>query len=76
MARARAAKPAAEPEAEPVIETEEATEHHLDAGESILSERSADDGTVIAVTTEGRKVILRDGLVVERLVGPLYGWEV
>lgn len=74
MAR-RAAKPAAEPEVEPAFEADETEEHPLGDGEGILSQRSADDGTVIAVTTEGRKVILKDGLVMERLVGPLYEWE-
>lgn len=45
--------------------------HALDSGETIVAQR--DD---IAVTSEGRKVRLDSaGNVVERLVGPAYGWE-
>lgn len=50
--------------------------HGLDAGEGIVGERRTDDGQRIAVTSEGRKVVLADdGSVIERLVGPAYGWE-
>ncbi len=45
--------------------------HGLDAGETIVA-RNGD----VAVTSEGRKVVLdADGKVIERLVGPAYGWE-
>ena len=49
----------------------------LDKGETIIGERTDEDGRHIAVTSEGRKVILdADGGVIERLMGPAYGWEV
>lgn len=51
--------------------------HALDKSEGIIGERVTDEGVRIVVTTEGRKVILADdGSVVERLVGPVYDWEV
>lgn len=49
----------------------------LDKGETIIAERTDEDGRHIAVTSEGRKVILdADGGVVERVMGPAFAWEV
>lgn len=44
--------------------------HALAKGEKIVAENGD-----LAVTSDGRKVRLADGKVIERLVGPPYGWE-
>jgi hypothetical protein len=49
--------------------------HELDRGEEVIGE-AVREGRRIAVTDVGRKVVLSDdGHVIERLVGPLYSWE-
>jgi hypothetical protein len=47
----------------------------LDKGETIVAERTDDEGNHIAVTSEGRKVILDGEGVKTRLSGPAYAWE-
>ena len=50
---------------------EEIESHPLARGEKVIAQRDN-----IAVTSDGRKVILDgDGKVLERLVGPAYAWE-
>lgn len=63
MARAAKAKAAAPDELD-----------FLEAGEVVTAERTAEDGSRIIVTNQGRKVSIMDG-VPTRLTGPEFSWE-